>query len=245
MELKQRTILITGATSGVGLALLDRLAARNERLVVIARNSGRLQALSQRYPNVSIYPCDLQHTEARRATVARILEEHPGLSVVINNAGIQVTPALTDRSFDPASIDREIAINLSAPIDLTHLCLSLLLQHHRPGGFINISSGLALHPKTGSAVYCATKAALHSFSRSLRYQLAGTSLAVHEAILPMVDTPMTEGRGRGKLPPGKVAEAIVRGVEAGREEIYVGKARLMPWFNRLSPALMARIMKSA
>lgn len=77
-----------------------------------------------------------------------------------------------------------------------------------------MSSGLALYPKTGAAVYCATKAALHSFSQSLRYQLEKTPVRVVEVILPLVETPMTEGRGRGKISAAQAVDAMVTGLIA-------------------------------
>src|SRR5690606_4674627 len=124
-----------------------------------------------------------------------------------------------DPDFEPAGIARETAVNFVAPARLAHHALGVFRAHGRPSCIVNIGSGLALHPKRDAAVYCATKAALHALSRGLRYQLAGTPVAVVEAILPLVDTPMTTGRGRGKLGANRAAAQIVDGIVRGRDEV--------------------------
>lgn len=245
MKIADRAVLITGGTSGIGYELVRNLAPVNKFLIVIGRNPVRLQALREEFGNVVPYECSIADNMSLEKTFSEVVTDHPEVSVVFNNAGIQETPMFLDKKFSYDSIDHEIAVNLSAPIKICALMLGPMLSTEIPSAFVNVSSGLAFFPKRSSAVYCATKAAIHNFSRSLKYQLEETSVAVHEAILPLVDTPMTEGRGKGKMHPKDAARAIIEGVEAGRQEIYIGKAKLMPILSRLSPTLMARIMKSA
>lgn len=244
MKLRQRSILITGGTSGIGAALVSQLAGVNAEIVVIGRNPDKLDRLRQDYSNVTPYRCALDSRQAVERTIETILARHPSLSVVINNAAVQYTPTLLDAEFSFASIENEITTNLTAPIWISALLLGHFQALQQNAAVINITTGLALFPKTTSAVYCATKAGLHFFSRSLRYQLEATRISVHEAIMPLVDTAMTADRDGGKMTAPAAAAAIIRGVERGRAEFHVGKARLIPVIARISPALMGRIMKT-
>ena len=108
---------------------------------------------------------------------------------------------------------------------------------------MNVNSGLALAPKTSSAVYCATKAALNSFSNSLGYQLEKTNIRVLQAFMPLVDTPMTEGRGAGKITAAEAAETLLNGLTREDPITDVGKVRLLRILLRLSPNLARKIMK--
>lgn len=244
MKLQDRTILITGGTSGIGYALVKNLAAKNKAIVVIARNPIHLEKLKNEFPNVHTYKCSLSNKIDVEKTFSEIINNHPDISVVINNAGIQVTPTFLDKDFSFDSIENEITVNLTSPIWICALMLGPLLNLKAPAAIVNITSGLGLYPKKNSAVYCATKAGLRNFTKSFRYQLEETPIKVFEAIMPLVDTPMTHGRGKGKISPDDAAHAIISGIEDDDEEIYVGKAKLIPLMSRISPGLMAAIMKA-
>lgn len=245
MQLYDKTILITGGTSGIGEALVRQLASRNRAILILARNADKLARLTESLGNVHGWPCQLEDSTALAATVAEILSQYPDLSVVINNAGVQATPRLTDSDFRFDGIAEEININLTAPIQLCALTLPSLLARGEAAAYINLSSGLALAPKANAAVYCATKAGLLNFSRGLRLQLAETTIKVHAVLLPLVDTPMTDGRGSNKLSADEAATQIIEGVEQGEADIYVGKARWLPWLARLSPRLLSRVLSRA
>jgi len=238
-----QSILITGGTSGVGLELARQLHGRGHQLAVFARSAEKLARLQDELPGISIYACELADRPSVERAWEGVAADHPGLSVLINNAAIQLTPRFLDDDFDFDGIAHETAVNFLAPAWLSYLALGLFQQSERRTAIVNISSGLAFYPKTSSAVYCATKAALHSLSQSLRYQLAGTGTAVIEAFLPVVDTPMTAGRGEGKISAAQAAAEIVEGVAHGRAEIFVGKARWIPRLARISPAIPRAILK--
>lgn len=245
MELQEKTVLVTGASSGIGAALVARLAPTNRTVITLARQSKDLEQLAAKYSNVVPWPCDLSDVEALNERLGEVIDLHPDLSVVINNAGIQQTSMLHDREFPLESIEREIAVNLAAPIRIIALTIRHLVERGLPAAYINVSSGLGLYPKSNAAVYSATKAGLINFTRALRHQLEGSQVTAHTAILPLVATPMTEGRGGRKISADRAAREIIAGVESGRREIYVGKARWMPLISRLSPSLMAAIMRRA
>ena len=243
MKLRDKTILITGGTSGIGKALVHQLSAANSELIVIGRNPAKLKNLKEEIGGVHTYQCPLDDTTSVKETLSEIIEIHPQLCVVINNAGIQETPELPDRNFNFDSISREINSNLAAPIWICALAVKHLLALKSDAAIINVTSGLAFFPKRESAVYCATKAGLRNFTTGFRYQLEGSNVSVHEAIIPLVDTPMTEGRGSGKISADEAARAIINGVEKNKEEIYVGKTRFLPILARVSPSLVASMMK--
>lgn len=240
MKLVDRNIIITGATSGIGLALALLLAEHNH-ITVLARKSERSVALIAAIPAVRFIPTDLanaQSVEAAGLTLANETQPH-GL---INCAAIQYTPLYTDSDFVRATISREIAINLTSVCELTALVLPALLA--KDEAFImNVNSGLGLVPKTESAVYCATKGGLNIFTQALRNQLRSTNICVQQAFLPLVDTPMTSGRGTGKLEAGDVAARILTAIEQGDEDTYVGKVKLLRAINFLAPPLARWIMR--
>lgn len=243
MLLENRTILITGATSGIGLALCRRLAAHGNHIIAVGRAQEKLDALKREVTDATIIRCDLASKGAVIALAQRIEQDGHRVSVLINNAAVQFTPHFTDADFSFDGIEVEITTNFTAVAWLTSLLLPRLLEHEDGGAIVNMSSGLAYYPKTASALYCATKAALHSLSQSLRYQLAGTGVGVTEIILPLVDTPMTEGRGSGKITAEQAAAQTIEALARGTAEAHIGKARLLPLLNRISPALTKRILQ--
>ena len=240
------TILITGGTSGIGLQLVKKLPAYGHRLIVIARRASKLSEIAPDSCGAVVpYDCDLSDEAALGETLDTIIEKHSGISVVINNAALQYPVAMTEPNFDPAMMCKEVAINLVAPAIIAQRMLPVLQKQNRQCAIVNMSSGLAFYPKTQTALYCATKAAIHSFSQSLRYQLADTNIQVIEVILPLVDTPMTAGRGYGKISAKQAADAVLRGMAQGKSEIYVGKARLLRIINRLAPSAGRKALKGS
>jgi short-subunit dehydrogenase involved in D-alanine esterification of teichoic acids len=238
-----KTILVTGGTSGIGRELVDQLHYQGHELVVVARNQAQLSRLDAEYARVTTYACDLSSRAQIESLATEITDRHPRLSILINNAGVQYTPTLLDEDFSFDSIEHETQVNFLSHVWITALLLPGLLQQNTTASIVNISSGLIFAPKTNSAIYCASKAAIHSFSQSLRYQLAETNILVQEVILPLVDTPMTEGRGKNKLSASEAARQIIEGMGKKSPEIYVGKAKLLPYLMRISPAIVKGILR--
>jgi uncharacterized oxidoreductase len=244
-----RTALVTGGTSGIGLALTHALVDAGARhVLVVGRDAARLAAVAAIRPIVvTAYRADLTAT----ADVERLLRDlptaAPDLSLVVNNAGTQ---RLTDFvREDPLAVlpalRTEIAANLTGVVALS-IGLLPLLARQPDAALVNVTSGLALAPKRSAPVYCATKAAVRSFTRALRYQCedAGLPVRVIEALPPLVDTPMTAGRGHGKLSAERCAAEILAGVRRGATEVRVGRTRVLAALQRLSPALAYRIMRN-
>ena len=236
--------LVTGATSGIGLALTQLLAAAGVPVVALGRNAGSLAPLQAQYPIISFVRGDLSELAALPALAAGLLGAHPDLGCLINNAGMQHNVPFEEGAARLASIQEEVDVNLTSPMVLTGALLAHLRLQPK-AWVVNITSGLAYAPKRSAAVYSATKAGLHLFSQALRLQMQGTSVRVVEAVMPLVDTPMTHGRGRNKMPAGLAATQVLQGLVAGRDVIWVGKARGIPVLQRLAPGVLARLMQTA
>ncbi len=245
MELTNRTIVITGATSGIGLALTLKLTGQGNRVVAVGRSVEKLEELESSTKNVMPVRCNLDAKGDVIALAQHINALAEPVSVLVNNAAVQFTPKFIDADFSFDGIETEITTNFTAVAWLTSLMLPALLECRSGSAIVFLSSGLAIYPKTSSAIYSATKAAIHSLSQSLRYQLEGTSVRVMEILLPLVDTGMTEGRGDGKISPDRAAEEIIISIQKERDEHFVGKAGLLPLISRISPSITKRILKSS
>lgn len=232
-------VVLTGGTSGIGAEMLELLLAEGHQVTVLARKGSQLEPRM----GLEAIDIDLSNAAAIKAVAADIALRHPDIRIIINNAALQYPIALTNPDFDPGQMVAEVAVNLLAPALLSHALLPILRRHAAGAAIVNVSSGLAFFPKQRSALYCATKAGLHSFSQSLRYQLEQDGVAVIEAILPIVETPMTAGRGSGKMSARDAAQAIVAGIKKGRSEIFIGKAKLIPLFARFAPDIGRKILR--
>ena len=240
MKLNGNKILITGATSGIGKALAEKFCQLDNQIIAVGRNEIRLEELAKFDNRIIPFKCDISSQSELDLLVTYINHEHKDLNVLINNAGIQYNQTLLDETYTLQKIENEISTNLTAPIKLI-TSLIPVLQNNPNSAIVNVSSGLAIVPKAKSAVYCGTKAAIHIFSKSLRYQLE--KVKVFEIIPPLVDTEMTKGRGKGKISPQRVVDEFIKAYKNNRYEVNIHKVRLLRIINRISPKMADRIMK--
>lgn len=179
-------MLVTGGSSGIGLAIVECFLQAGSEVVICGRREDKLREAQARYPDVHIRVCDLEDGAQRIALFDWAVREFPRLDVLVNNAGIQRRFDVTQNTqWEP--IQQEIAINFEAQVHLCMLFLPHLLKQEHPT-IINITSGLSFVPLAAAPIYSATKAALHSFTASLRHQLAKTPIKVVEIIPPAVNT---------------------------------------------------------
>lgn len=221
MNLQHNTILITGGGSGIGLALTERLHAAGNTVLICGRDAAKLQAAAERLPGLRTLVCDVAQPAERQRLFEWALAEAPQLNVLFNNAGIQRQVQLADSSEDWAARAAEIAINVEAPMHLTAL-FGAHLQQQAASVIINVSSGLGFVPLARVPIYSATKAAMHSFTQSLRWQLAGTSVQVIEVIPPAVHTELGGTDHSFGVPLNEYADDVMQQLAAGHSEIAYG-----------------------
>ncbi len=243
MKSSGNKILITGATSGIGLVLTERFLEMGNAVVGVGRRTETLNPLREKYPDLFPFACDLGSAHGPDELVLHVKQQHPDLNVLINNAAIQYNYHFLEAADIPARAAYEINLNLTVPVQLCALLLPVL-RGQQQAAVVNVSSGLALVPKKSAPVYCGTKAGLHLFTKALRYQLEGSPVKVFEIIPPVVDTPMTAGRGSNKLSPAQLVDEFVRAFANDRFEVNIGKVKLLRLISRLSPALADRILKN-
>ncbi|HYB54032.1 MAG TPA: SDR family NAD(P)-dependent oxidoreductase [Thermoanaerobaculia bacterium] len=221
MRLDANTVLVTGGASGIGLAIAERFARAGSQVVVCGRRADKLEEARRKVPALETRVCDLSREADRTAFCGRVVQEFPRLNVLVNNAGIQVHAALTE----PASWTRfreELATNLEAPIHLSMLLIPHLRSQPR-AAIWNVASGLSFVPMARAPVYSATKAAIHSFTLSLRHQLGGTPIEVIEVIPPAVNTDLG-GVGLHAFGVGvdEFVDAVMARIEKGENEVAYG-----------------------
>jgi uncharacterized oxidoreductase len=229
MNITGNTILITGGGSGIGRALAEALHARGNRIIVTGRRESVLAETAAANPGMAYAALDMANSAAVLAFAARVVQDHPALNVVINNAGIMKVEDVTAEPFDFAIVEETIATNLLGPITLT----AALLPHlrTRPAATVmTVSSGLAFIPLAATPTYSATKAAIHSWSRSLRCQLADTSVDVLELAPPAVATDLMPGHAQNpnSMPLADYTAEVISLIERGdtpRGEILVERVK--------------------
>lgn len=241
MKLNKKRIVITGGTSGIGYEMVKCLHPDNE-IIVISRNANKLGKLTEEFKEVISYQADLSKLKELETVASAIAARFESIDVLINNAAVQYTPTFLEETFNYESISQEITLNFTSVCSLTYLLLPAL-RHQNKAVILNINSGLALAPKTSSAIYCATKGALNIFTQSLRYQLRNTNISVQQVFLGLVETAMTTGRGKDKISAEKAAKTILQGVERGVLEHDIGKVKLLRLLLRLAPSMAQKIMK--
>ncbi len=246
MKLEKKTVLITGGTSGIGLELARQLLQRGNTVIVTGRDREKLNAVKHIFPSIHTFESDVSDPAAIAALYDRLLTQFPVLDVLVNNAGIMRNLNLNcDRDLN--DVTREIEINLSGPVRMVQQFLPHLKT--RQGALIvNVSSGLAFIPLPISPVCCATKAAIHSFTQSLRVQLDGMGVTVVELAPPGTETPLFRGEFAEEMSGHKgmdvkiLVKQAIAGIEAGKLEICPGLSNVLKVMSRIAPQFMFKQM---
>ena len=228
MQIAGKTALVTGGTDGIGLEIASQLRAKGARVLVSSRKAEGEDAIA----------ADLS-TAAGCNALVRAVGATP-IDILVNNAGMSGNFG-PGEPLDLALTDKAIFLNLNAPMHLIGLMLDGLKA--RPEAcIVNVTSGLAIAPRAGGPVYCATKAGLRSFTQALRHNLKGGNVHVVEALPPVVETAMTAARTGGKMPASECARQIVAAIEGNKAEANVGIVKVLQIVNSVSPALARAIM---
>jgi uncharacterized oxidoreductase len=229
MKLSGNTILITGGTAGLGWAFAEQFMSRGNKVIICGRRENRLAEMKEKHPEVITRACDVNSAEERIALAEWVISTYPETNILINNAGVQLLADLT-KPVELERIHTEIETNLVAPIHLSSL-FAEHLKTKQEAAIINISSGLAFVPLAFMPVYCATKAAIHSLTLSLRYQLRDTSVKVFEIAPQATDTELGSDRrtdkneSHGGMAVDEFIREAMKGLEEDVFETAVGTAK--------------------
>lgn len=242
MVLNNKIALVTGGGSGIGLAISKALVKQGVRVIICGRNKAKLEQVKQQYPELEIAECDITNTDQIKKLLSVVEEKFGGIDLLINNAGMfaQVDYTIPIDSFEMQ--EHEIDVDFTSPLRMIHYFLPLL-KSRKEAAVINVSSGLAFVPLTLAPVYCASKAAIHSWTQSFRHQMANTSLKVFELMPPLVETDMVEDfKDQKMMKPEALANDFIKGLLADTLEITPGQSSQLRVMSRLAPKFILKTL---
>ena len=230
MKTSNNTVLITGGGTGIGFCIAEEFVKSGNEVIICGRREEKLKGAKEKLPQIITKVCDVSNAKDREELFDWVTSKFKGINVLVNNAGVQRMIDFKKGIGELAKHENEVDINLAATIQLSAYFIPTLMQC-KEASIVNVSSGLAFIPLAVMPIYCATKAALHSFSISLRHQLKDTSVKVFEVIPPTVDTELDKGTRdlrnmtyRG-IPPADVATAMMKSLKEDEFECFVGQAK--------------------
>lgn len=229
MKTSNNTILITGGATGIGLALAELFIKNNNEVIICGRRAEMLDQAKEKFPQIQTKVCDLSDRNQRVDLYKRVINKFSSLNVLINNAGIQRPVDFIKGEADYDKAHEEIMINFDAVVHLSMLFIPHLLKQNE-SYILNVSSGLGFIPIALMPVYCASKAAVHSLTITMRHQLRNTSIKVIELIPPIVDTDLDKGerdkrgmKNKG-ISPEEYASETFEKLKTDINEITVGQS---------------------
>jgi uncharacterized oxidoreductase len=244
VKLTGNTILITGGGTGIGLGLAAAFAERGNEVIICGRRQEKLDEACRRVPGLRAHRCDVGDAADRQRLFDAIAADGLAIDVLINNAACMRPYDFTQPdALDGEGLHRDIRANLLAPIEMIRLFLPMLRERGR-GTIINVSSPGGVVPVARYPIYCASKAAMINFTRSLRHQL-GEEVKVITLYPPSVDTAMMAGVGLPTISVEECNDEVMKRLARGRDEIWIGEARYVPVLSRLMPKRIFDIVNKA
>jgi uncharacterized oxidoreductase len=242
MNLRNRTILITGGSAGIGLAFALKFVELGNQVIVTGRRQSVLDDVQAKYPKLHTIQSDVADPAQIAALATRVKADFPNLDVLMNNAGIMLFKNLRVPAIDLAGLMAEVNINVGGVIGMTSAFIDILAANK--GTVINVSSALAFVPLPAAPIYSATKAAIHSYTQSLRFQLEESGVEVIELMPPAVKTDLAADMTEGDVVTVITTEELVKqsfaSLSAGALEIRPGQAKLLAFMRRLAPDFINR-----
>lgn len=241
MKLTDRTILITGGSAGIGLAFAAKFLELGNEVIVTGRRQAVLDEVKARYPSLHTIRSDAADAEQIAALAALVRKDFPKLDVLMNNAGVAASRNLRASAADLNGLMSEMEVNVGGVVRLTSALIDLLTSNK--GTIINVSSVLAFAPVPAMPIYCATKAAVHSYTQSLRFQLEDSGVEVIELMPPAIRTDMTAELAEGgvsMITTDRLVKLTFAALKAGTLEIRPGQSNQVAFLRRLAPDFINR-----
>ena len=242
MILNGRTILITGGSAGIGLAFALKFVELGNEVIVTGRRQSVLDEVKRKHPKLHTIQSDVADPAQIITLARRVKMEFPKLDVLMNNAGIMLHKNLKAPTADIDGLVIEMNINMGGVVRMTSAFIDILTANK--GTVINVSSGLAFVPLPSAPIYCATKAAVHSYTQSLRFQLEGTGVEVIDLMPPAVRTDLSaniaEGDGITLMTTDELVKQSFASLKKGTLEIRPGQAKQLALMRRLAPDFINR-----
>jgi uncharacterized oxidoreductase len=242
MKLTNRTILITGGSAGIGLAFALRFVELGNEVIVTGRRQAVLDQVKEKHPKLHTIQSDVADSAQIEALAASVKVDFPKLDVLVNNAGISRYRNLQTPTADLTELMVEMNINVGGVLRMTSAFIDILTANR--GTLINISSGLAFVPLPCLPIYCATKAAIHSYTQSLRFQFEDSGVEIIEIMPPAVKTDMTadlsEGDGITLISTDELVRHSFTSLKAGALEIHPGQSKQLALMRRVAPNFINR-----
>jgi len=230
----ERIVLITGGSSGIGFAMAKQMVAQQSTVIICGRSQKKLDNAKRKIPQLVSIQCNITKSKDREALYNRISERFKRLNMLMNNAGIVKRYLFAKTEDLEKKIEEEWQTNYMAPVILTKIFLPILIKNK--GTVVNVTSGLVYAPLSIEPNYCATKAALHSMTQSMRVQLSKLGVKVVEIFYPAVDTPFQDGHAPDiAIKPDEAAAIALKGLNRGKDEIRVKMVGFLFIINRLMP----------
>jgi len=233
----KQVVLVTGGTSGIGLALAEAFMGQGASVAVCARSPAALERFSRAHPDAFAVQADVTIGAARIAMLDAVSNRFGRLDVLINNAGTLVERNFAAGIDATVGLEQEVALNLTAPIQLTGEALN---RWPTLTAIVFVTSGYALVSPTRAPTYGSVKAGLHGFAEGLRRQLAPKGTHVLELLPPLVDTPATANTKGKKISAAYVAEVTLKALARRRALALPGQTKLLPMMLRIAPKTTKR-----
>lgn len=248
MKLSGRTILITGGSVGIGLAFAAKFLELGNEVIITGRRADKLAEAQAKHPKLHTFVSDVADPVAVQKLADELAERFPKLDVLMNNAGVMVHRNSARGASDLVALTSELDINLAGTIRMVSAFVDRIVA--AKGTILNVSSGLAFVPLASSPIYCATKAAVHSYTVSLRFQLADAGVEVIELAPPAVDTELNAAMPKdGDVKLMSVEDLVAAsfaGLSSGAVEIRPGQANQLHWMSRIAPGFInAQLAKAS
>ena len=249
MEINNKnTILITGGASGIGYEFAKQLCDTNA-IIIVGRNKEKLEKVKKELKNIHIFECDMSSAKDIKALYEIISYEFPELNILINNAGLANRIDLQEET-SYEKLTEEMNINFNGSVYMSTQFLPLL-KKQKMASIINVTSALAHVPMAYSPIYCASKAALHSFTQSLRIQLKDTNIKVFEIAPSLTKTAMVDSFNEKEQKDMKiittktVVDTAIKEINKGKQEIGVGQTNALKILHRISPNFALKLVNKA